>query len=313
MAVKTNTTTSRYDLDPLFLDPITKSLKELGYLYDQGYQPYGGPRIQDFNQDQQDYFTGIRGLQGQGMDEINAAMGRLADASSYQPQKFTDVAQDYMNPYLENVLDRQQKRMFRSDDIARKGRDARASAAGAFGGDRQAIQESESQKNLQDRMADQEATALSNAYQTGAKIFSGDANRALQNQKNLIATQQGIGRLAGQGQALTGEQLRMLGGAGSAQQQMNQAGLDLAYQDFENQRRYPYEQLNYFMGGLQGFPNSMIPSSTTGTTTSPTMGNMGRMAGLGVNALGMWGMGGGFDGGFSMNNLFGQQSPMWGA
>ena len=65
------------------------------------------------------------------------------------------------------------------------------------------------------------------------------------------------------------------------------------------------------MGGLQGFPGHMVPGSTTRTSTSPTMGQGARNLGLGINLLGMYGMGGGFGGGFSMDNLFGQQSNYW--
>lgn len=311
---------------------------ELSALYDQGYQEYGLPRIAGFTEDQQKYMQAIRDMQGAGKDDLAEAKGIYQDVAGSTPdkigikgidtQKFdSDTAQQYMDPYIENVLDRQRQRMFRADDIARQGRDARAVQANAFGGDRQAIAEAESQRALQDRIADQEARALSQAYTTGANIFRTDADRALKgdtatqtaqltadrsNQfanlkqlENQMKAAQGIAGLATTDQALTGQQLGLLAGSGAAQQQMGQAGLDLAYQDFESQRRFPYEQLQFYMGGLQGFPSYMVPGTTTVTSQTPTMSPLGRLAGLGIQGLSLYGMGTqGFNEPFSFGNLF---------
>jgi hypothetical protein len=335
---KTTTATIKDDVDPLFYDKIKKILGELDTLYDQGYQEYGLPRIQGFTEDQLKYMQGVRDLQGYGQTDLKDAVGMYKDVAGSDPSKIgirgidqqafdSQAAKQYMDPYIDNVLDRQRRRMYRTDDIARQGRDARAVQAGAFGGDRQAIAEAESQRALQDRIADQEARALSQAYTTGANIFRTDADRALKgdvasqtarltadrsNQfadlkqlENQMKAAQGIAGLTTTGQQLTGQQLGMLSGVGGAQQQMGQAGLDLAYQDFDAQRRYPYEQLQFYMGGLQGFPSYMVPGTQTQTTTSPSMSNMGRLAGLGINALGMYGMGTqGFSEPFALANLF---------
>jgi hypothetical protein len=335
---KTTTSTIKDDVDPLFYDKIKKILGELDTLYEQGYQEYGLPRIQGFTEDQLKYMQGVRDLQGYGQQNLQDAVGMYQDVAGSDPSKIgirgidsqrfdSDAAQQYMDPYIGNVLDRARDRAYRTDSIARQDRDAKAVQAGAFGGDRQAIVEAESQKNLQDRIADQEARALSQAYTTGANIFRSDADRALKgdvasqtaqltadrsNQfadlkqlENQMKAAQGIAGLTTTGQQMTGQQLGMLSGIGGAQQQMGQAGLDLAYQDFEAQRRYPYEQLQFYMGGLQGFPSYMVPGTQTQTTTTPSMSNFGRLAGLGINALGMYGMGTqGFSEPFSFGNLF---------
>ena len=338
MAVKEYTTTTRRDLDPLFLDPIQKILGDLGNLYDQGYQGYSAPRIAGFSPDQLQYMQGIRDLQGYGQQDLQDAKGMYQTAAGFSPDQIgirgidnqtfdSQAAQQYMNPYVENVLDRARDRAFRTDSIARQGRDARAVQAGAFGGDRQAVAEAESQRGLQDRIADQEARALSQAYTTGAQIFTRDADRALKgdmaSQKSQLAADrynqfadlkgvenqmkaaQGIAGLSTTGQQMTGQQLGLLAGTGAAQQQMGQQGLDLAFQDFQQQRAFPYEQLNFYMSGLQGFPSYMVPGGTTQTQQVPTMSNMGRLAGLGIQGLGIYGMGGGFSpGGFEFGNLF---------
>jgi hypothetical protein len=334
----TTSTTDQRDLLPLFKEPIEQILGDVKKLYGQGYQGYDDPRIADFTKDQQDYMQKVRDLQGSGQGALDNAMGIYQGVGDYSPdqvgirgigsQKFdSQAAQDYMNPYVENVLDRQRERMYRTDDIARQGRDARAVQAGAFGGSRQAVAEAESQRGLQDRIADQEAKALSQAYTQGANIFKSDADRALkgdvvsqqsqlaadksnqlaglQNIENQMKSAQGIAGLAQAGQNLTGQQLGLLQGVGGAGQSMNQAGLDLAYQDFQNQKQFPYEQLSFYNQMLQGFPISAFGTST-GSTTRPAPSPFQQGMGLGINALGMYGMGGGFGqapGGFSMGNL----------
>ena len=81
--------------------------------------------------------------------------------------------------------------------------------------------------------------------------------------------------------------------------------MDLAFQDFQQQREFPYEQLNFYMSGLQGFPSYMVPGTTTQTQQVPTMSTLGRLAGLGIQGLGLFGMGTqGFQEPFSFGNLF---------
>jgi hypothetical protein len=54
----------------------------------------------------------------------------------------------YMSPYIQNVLDVQNKELQRQSDIAGTQRGAQAVRAGAFGGSRQAIENSEANRNL---------------------------------------------------------------------------------------------------------------------------------------------------------------------
>ncbi len=327
---------------PDYIDEASKGLiQRLTDLSMSGYNPYGGPRIAGFNQDQLDAFQKIREMQGYGADEIKAATDRMKEVSGYRPdditaqqigaQKFdAQAAQDYMNPYTEQVLDRQRQRAYRADDIARQSRDAKAVGAGAFGGSRQAVAESEAQKNLQDRLADQEARALDRAYTTGQQAFKSDADRALMadraNQAGQLGADkasaqfglqgaglrakgaQGLMGLVGQGQGLTAQQLGMLQGVGGAGQAMDQSSLDLAYQDFQNQQNHPYKQLGFFSDILRG-----TPYGSTQVYSQPGPSPMQSMAGLGIAGLGLYGMGGGFNpGGFSFNqmgqNMFGYPS-----
>jgi len=313
MATKTTSVTERKDLDPLFLEPIQKILNELSSLYDEGYQSYGGERIAGFTDKQKELTQQLYDQVGAYGDDIRSGITTLKDAQAYKPQEWGQEAVDqYMNPYIGNVLDRSRKRAYDADDVAAQKRKKDAIAAGAFAsGDRRFIEEQAAQASLEDRLLDNEAKLLHQGYTTAGDMFASDQDRALNAVKTNIVAAGGIGDLATTGQNLWGTQMAGAASAADAEQGMNQAGLDLAYSDFQDQRAYPYENLSYFMGGLQGFPSHMTPGQMTQTSTSPTMGKAGRAAGLGINLLGLYGMGGGFDGNFSMSNLFGPESNYW--
>jgi hypothetical protein len=73
--------------------------------------------------------------------------------------------------------------------------------------------------------------------------------------------------------------LETIGKAGMAR---DQAGLDLAYSDFNRQRGYPQEKLGLFSSVLRGIP---VQPSTTQTQYEP-FDPLGRALGYGLTALG---------------------------
>ena len=268
-----------------------------------GYIPYQGQRISDFTPDQMAAFQGIRNLQGYGQDALGTAMSGITDLEKAQAGQFDEAAaQQYMNPYISNVMDRARDRTFDAYDIARQKRDARATQAGAFGGDRQFIEEGQASGQMLDRLADQEAKGYAQAYDAASKIFSQDANRALAadklNAMTALEGARGIGSLANLGQQMSLQQNQALQGVGAAQQQMGQTGLDLAYQDYTNQLNHPYKQLGFYSDILRG-----TPYGTTQVYSQPAPSPLSSIAGLGITGLGLYGMGGGFDGGFSWGNV----------
>lgn len=89
-------------------------------------------------------------------------------------------AQDYMSPYIQQVLDIQRREAQRAADIATTQRNASAVQSGAYGGSRQAIMDAEAQRNLATQLNDIEATGLQAAYQNAQSQFNADQARALQ-------------------------------------------------------------------------------------------------------------------------------------
>jgi hypothetical protein len=66
-------------------------------------------------------------------------------------------------------------------------------------------------------------------------------------------------------------------GAGSQMQQLEQARLQMAYEDFLNRQRYPYQQLGFMSDLIRGTPTAGGIQSIYGSQASP----MGALAGLG--------------------------------
>lgn len=91
----------------------------------------------------------------------------------------TQAAQQYMNPYLQQSLDPQLDQARRQAETTRNTDAARLAQAGAFGGSRQAIMESESNRNLLRNMADITGKGYFDAYNTGMQGFMTDQSRAL--------------------------------------------------------------------------------------------------------------------------------------
>jgi len=200
-------------------------------------------------QTEKDLLTKARGIAGTASTEANLA-AKLAEAPTYSGASMTGPVQtiqtgsitdpgalgQYMSPYMQNVVDIQLREAKRADDIARQGRAAQAVRAGAFGGTREGVVESEAARNLAQLQSDIRGQGLQQAYQQGQQQFNVEQQAALQaalaNQQTEMATAQqnaqfqqqaGLATQALKGQyGLTGAQL----GLQAAQQRFQQAGFD---------------------------------------------------------------------------------------
>lgn len=109
--------------------------------------------------------------------------------AAYNPNQFntgifnTQAAQQYMNPYLQTALNPQLDELRRQAQITRTGDAARLAQAGAYGGSRQAIMESELNRNLMNKQADVTAQGYNTAYDKAGQMFTSDQARALQAQQ----------------------------------------------------------------------------------------------------------------------------------
>jgi hypothetical protein len=99
-------------------------------------------------------------------------------------------AQAYMNPYLQQALDPQMKELQRQADIQRVADAGRLTQAGAFGGGRQAIMESEGRRNLLNKQSDVTGQGYATAYDKAMQQFNADQQRKVQ--ETQFGAQQGM-------------------------------------------------------------------------------------------------------------------------
>ena len=272
------------ELKPYITDVLGKAQAIQEKREQEGYRPYEGPQIAEFTPEQQQSFTGISGLVGEGGKYFDPAT-RLAAASAIAPR--SGEVQQYMSPYMQNVVDIQQREAQRQADVAAQQLGAKAVSAGGFGGSRQAILEAEQQRNLQTQLGDIQARGLASAYEDA------QARIAAQRQRELAASGQfaQLGQIAPQ-QAL--KELTALEAVGAQQQALSQRGLDIAKSQFEDQQTFPERTLQQYQSVIRGFP--LTPSIyQTRQTTTPAPSYLQQAAGLGATAVGLAGAFGNFN------------------
>ena len=255
------------------------------------YQAYQGPRIAEFSPMQ---------TQAQGMAQSNVGAwspytdaaksgyegvmggpGGLSQASPYLQagtKSYTDQVQDYMNPYVENVIDR-------STDLASRKLQEQLMPAinknfirsGTYGSAGQQRAVGQALRDVTGELQSQSRAALSDAYTQGAQLQGTEAMRQLQagqlagslygqDMSQRLQASQGMGGLGQMIQSLRGTDAAGLAAAGADQQNQTQRNLDLAYSDFLQQRDYPKSQTDWMSSIIRGMP------SMGGTTTSQSTG-----------------------------------------
>jgi hypothetical protein len=270
----------------------------------QQYQPYQGQRLQiggtDVTQAQQMGRNiagqGIQGLP-QAQSATQAGMNRALQGMGYQADQFdTAAAQQYMSPYMQQVVNVQKQQAILDAQRQQAQGAAQAVQAGAFGGSRQAVQSGLANEALTRQLAEIQASGQQQAYESAQSQFERDrAARESAERLGLGAAESAagqsaqlaqLGQMAREGDIQAASMLEKIGRDIQAEKQ---AGLDIAYEDFVRQRDYDREQLQFYSSILRGVP--VQPS--TETTKLQSYNPIQQLLGTGVSALGLYkGMGG---------------------
>jgi hypothetical protein len=278
---------------------------------DNPYMQYQGDRTAQFSPMQQQAFenaalltsapqmqdaTALAGMAGLG------ALNTQFTYNPYQAQSFTGPgkAQEYMSPYMQNVVDVQSQQARRQADIAAQTQQAQAARSGAFGGGRDAVMRSLGNADLQRNLANIQATGSQNAFQQAMQQFNAEqgANQAAANLnaqqgqygaglglQGLQTALQGAQQLGNLGQTQFGQTkdvINLQNQMGTQQQQQAQNVLSNQYQDYLNFQNYPYKQLGFMSDMLRGLPLTQQSS----TMYQPSPGLAQQAVGLGTAALG---------------------------
>lgn len=284
---------------------VTSMLGKAQALAEMPYTPYTGPLTPEASPLQQQAFAGLGALQtpaGIGeAEQRTAELGQRLGNMSYAPTMFStetftpQAAQQYMNPYLQAALQPQIEEARRQAEVTRMQQAGRLSKAGAYGGSRQAIMESELARNLQQNLANITGQGYSQAYQQAQTAFEADQRRkaaaeaateasrqygagyGMQGlQQALSAAQQQAGLAqAGQTAGLRGLEAQL--GAGATQRDIEAQGLAADYKRFQEERDYPAKMLQYQQSFLQQLP---ITATSYQAETSPLQNIFGTGTGL---------------------------------
>ena len=263
------------------------------------YQAYGGQRIAGFNPVQEQAFQNVQNMQtapqiGAGTALAGTAgLGAIGAGADYRSMATSPQAQAaYMSPYMQNVVDVQKNEALRDAQMRNVGANLGAARQGTYGGARQLLGEQERNRNLQQQMANIQATGTQNAFQAAQQAQQFGTTAGLQGYNQAAQAGATLGQLGqtqfGQQQAINAAQQQV----GAIQQAQAQQGLDLSYQDFLKQRNYPYQQLAFMSDMTRGIP---LSQSAQQIYTAPPSA-VSQLGGLGMSALGIYGMSGGFKG-----------------
>jgi hypothetical protein len=233
---------------------ITDYLGKAQGLANKDYQVYQGPLTADPSVLQSKVFQGLGNLAfpsnlGQSFTNAGAptigAGGQPGGAnltmSGNPPQGSTqpgNIAQQYMNPYLQSVLDPQLAELRRQNDITNMNANAKLTQAGAFGGGRQAIMNAENNRNLMMEQNKTVGQGYANAYDKAMGQFNTEQQ---------------------QGRDLT----KMMTDIGGIQRGITSEGIAADLGEFNTQREFPYKQVQFQRDMISGLPTGSVSNSPT--------------------------------------------------
>ena len=276
------------------------------------YQTYGGERLTGPTAEQQAARQEVAGLRTPGQFQTGpnlAGLGGLTamgygGQSAMAGQNYMGLAtspgaqQAFMSPYMQNVVDVQKQEAIRDAQKQNLAGNLGAARQGTYGGARQLLAQTERERNLGTQLAQIQAAGSQKAFEAAQQAQQFGSQLGLQGLGQGIqaagqATQAGatLGQLGIGQQQQDLARLQAQEQAGALGQREQQAALDLAYQDFLAQQRYPYSQLGFMSDILRGSGNLAGTGGTALYQAPPSTGS--QLLGLASTLGGAYLAGGG--------------------
>ena len=213
-------------------DYVTNMLGQGQALGNEGYNAYMGPLTAGSSDLQNAAFEGLGNL-SLPTDQMGV--------TGYTPQAFTGAnVQQYMNPYLQQSLNPQLEEARRQAAIT-----ANQNAnkfAGAYGGSAQALYNAEADRNLGQNLGAITGKGYGDAYTQALGQFNTEQDRGMTAQDKINAY--GMTGIAG------------LADMGAVQRGIESEGITADKLQFEEERDFPYKQVQYMQSLLTGLPIS---------------------------------------------------------
>lgn len=225
---------------------VQNMLEKTSALVNSPYKAYEGPMTAGTAPLQSKVFSGLEGLNFPGQLGKSFSAEGAYQLPSMTPGGVTGqqaspggIASQYMNPYLSAVLTPQLDELRRQSQITQMGNASKLAQAGAFGGSRQAIMDSETQRNLLQQQNKAIGEGYANAYDKAMGQFNTE-----QTQAKTLAD--------------------MMAGAGEKQRGIEQEGITALMKQYETEQLYPYTNLRFQKEMLEGMP--VATAATTANT-----------------------------------------------
>ena len=254
----------------------------------QPYQYYQGQRFADINPLEQQYYQGATNL-GPSEQLVGATnMANQAGLGALNSGMFGQAdADQYMSPYIQNVLNVQKQAAMRDYNRQIPGMQAAGARFGGLGGTRGALAQSEGMRNLQNSLQGIDATGMQNAWQQAQAQYNADQARRMQgiglaNQSASMMNQIGDSDFNQRMSALNTQRQ-----AGADLYGRDQAQKDFDYQQFTEEQNLPYRQY-----GLRSDIYHGIPTSGSTTNVYGQSSQAAGVVGSGVSAYNMFKPGG---------------------
>lgn len=240
--------------------------------------------------------------------QMGSAATGMGATQGYNPSSY----QNFMNPYMEDVVRQSESDIARQGGMQAQGLRAQSVGSGAFGGSRQGVEQRELGRNIAEQQAKTSTALRASGYQSAQdmaqksfeaqQLRQGDYAKLLGNLGtgygqlglqgaqtaggiagtlgNLGTSMGGLGEL---GQSLNIKDIGTMMDIGSMYQLQNQAGLDAARQNQYQSVMTPFQNLNQYAGIVQGLPMGQV---TTSTQPGPSAAS--QIGGLGMGLAGLY-------------------------
>jgi hypothetical protein len=239
---KDSTVTNKTDIPPWLQEAAISNLGFANDVAAKPYEQYQGAQVAGVTPDQQAAYDYVRQNLGTGSTAIsNAAQGITGS-------NLTTTAQGLLNPYLGAVEAPALDAVARQGANAQNDLAAKAAGAGAFGGTRFGVQAGELG-----------AATARQAGELSANIRSQGWDKAV---GTAVQQAQTLGTLAGQAQQSGLAGASALSAAGAQQQQIEQARINAAVNDWTTQQDWGQQQLAIREGAVTATPYGGSSQST---------------------------------------------------
>ena len=240
----------------------TTAMRRAEDIANRPFVGYEGDRIAGFTPEEMEGRMAAMGLarEGVGMPQVEQAsdvMERAAgyQAGTYDPRLASETSvSPYMSEYYMGAIQPALQELRRQQNINLQGVSDAAARSGAFGGSRHGVAESELMRGYGQQMGDLITGAQARAYESGIGLRESDIRRMNEAQTTneamrlsglqaQMAGASGLSQVANQMREMGYSDADIMRQLGQESRALEQARLDVPYQEFQREQAFPFQAL----------------------------------------------------------------------